>query len=96
MIAECQSAIRNLQSGTYYGVVAKWQGKGLQNPHHGFKSHRRLNVIDDCGLMILDCQSAICFINDVSGTSGWCKDLQNPQHGFPAARDCANPIEASM
>jgi hypothetical protein len=24
------------------GVVAKWQGKGLQNPHHGFKSHRRL------------------------------------------------------
>jgi hypothetical protein len=25
-----------------YGVVAKWQGKGLQNPHHGFKSRRRL------------------------------------------------------
>jgi hypothetical protein len=25
------------------GVVAKWQGKGLQNPHHGFKSHRRLS-----------------------------------------------------
>jgi hypothetical protein len=24
------------------GDVAKWQGKGLQNPHHGFKSHRRL------------------------------------------------------
>jgi hypothetical protein len=24
------------------GVVAKWQGKGLQNPHQGFKSPRRL------------------------------------------------------
>ena len=25
-----------------YGDVAKWQGKGLQNPHHRFKSDRRL------------------------------------------------------
>jgi hypothetical protein len=25
-----------------YGVVAKWQGKGLQNPDQGFKSPRRL------------------------------------------------------
>jgi hypothetical protein len=25
-----------------HGDVAKWQGKGLQNPDHGFKSHRRL------------------------------------------------------
>ena len=25
------------------GDVAKWEGKGLQNPHHGFKSRRRLN-----------------------------------------------------
>jgi hypothetical protein len=24
------------------GVVAKWQGKGLQNPDQGFKSPRRL------------------------------------------------------
>jgi hypothetical protein len=24
------------------GVVAKWEGKGLQNPDHGFKSRRRL------------------------------------------------------
>jgi hypothetical protein len=28
------------------GDVAKWQGKGLQNPHHGFKSHRRLKQKD--------------------------------------------------
>jgi hypothetical protein len=34
-----RSAIFNLFS---YGVVAKWQGKGLQNPDHGFKSRRRL------------------------------------------------------
>ncbi len=26
------------------GDVAKWQGKGLQNPDHGFKSRRRLNA----------------------------------------------------
>ena len=25
------------------GDVAKWQGKGLQNPDHGFKSRRRLS-----------------------------------------------------
>jgi hypothetical protein len=24
------------------GDVAKWEGKGLQNPDHGFKSRRRL------------------------------------------------------
>ena len=65
MIADCQSSIRNLESGSGYGVVAKWQGKGLQNPHHGFKSHRRLYVIDDCGLLIAYYQSAISFFNDV-------------------------------
>jgi hypothetical protein len=26
------------------GVVAKWQGKGLQNPHRGFDSRRRLSI----------------------------------------------------
>jgi hypothetical protein len=26
------------------GVVAKWQGKGLQNPHRGFDSRRRLRI----------------------------------------------------
>jgi hypothetical protein len=34
-----QSAFFNINS---YGVVAKWEGKGLQNPDHGFKSRRRL------------------------------------------------------
>ena len=29
----------------FYGVVAKWQGKGLQNPDHGFKSRRRLSEL---------------------------------------------------
>ena len=29
----------------YSGDVAKWQGKSLQNSHHGFKSHRRLFCI---------------------------------------------------
>ena len=29
----------------FYGVVAKWQGKGLQNPDHGFKSRRRLSKL---------------------------------------------------
>jgi uncharacterized metal-binding protein len=32
----------HLLSADYLGDVAKWQGKGLQNPEHGFKSHRRL------------------------------------------------------
>ena len=32
----------NASQNVIYGDVAKWQGKGLQNPHHGFKSHRRL------------------------------------------------------
>src|SRR5207248_6003161 len=27
-----------------HGDVAKWQGKGLQNPHRGFDSHRRLQA----------------------------------------------------
>ena len=31
-----------LLSADYLGDVAKWQGKGLQNPHQGFKSPRRL------------------------------------------------------
>ncbi len=30
----------------YYGDVAKWKGKGLQNPYHGFKSRRRLSFIN--------------------------------------------------
>ena|GEM_PF-5795487 len=29
----------------FHGVVAKWQGKGLQNPDHGFKSRRRLSKL---------------------------------------------------
>jgi hypothetical protein len=29
----------------FHGVVAKWQGKGLQNPDHGFKSRRRLSEL---------------------------------------------------
>jgi hypothetical protein len=37
----------------FFGVVAKWQGKGLQNPDHGFKSRRRL-----CELLI---RAAFCF-----------------------------------
>jgi hypothetical protein len=32
----------HLPSAFYSGDVAKWQGKGLQNPHQGFKSPRRL------------------------------------------------------
>jgi hypothetical protein len=38
---ECQSAILNFNHKKN-GDVAKWQGKGLQNPDHGSKSHRRL------------------------------------------------------
>ena len=38
MLANSQSAILDFNNG----VVAKWEGKGLQNPHHGFKSRRRL------------------------------------------------------
>jgi hypothetical protein len=33
-----------LHAKIYAGDVAKWQGKGLQNPHHGFKSRRRLKT----------------------------------------------------
>ena len=29
----------------FFGVVAKRQGKGLQNPDHGFKSRRRLSEL---------------------------------------------------
>jgi hypothetical protein len=32
----------HFQSAIHTGVVAKWEGKGLQNPDHGFKSRRRL------------------------------------------------------
>jgi hypothetical protein len=46
MIVDCeanqQSTIINLQF--FNGVVAKWQGKGLQNPDQGFKSPRRLCI----------------------------------------------------
>jgi hypothetical protein len=30
------------------GDVAKWQGKGLQNPHRGFNSRRRLKLKTIC------------------------------------------------
>ena len=32
----------SILTGNSNGVVAKWEGKGLQNPDHGFKSRRRL------------------------------------------------------
>ena len=32
-----------LRNDFHPGDVAKWQGKGLQNPHQGFKSPRRLS-----------------------------------------------------
>jgi hypothetical protein len=42
----CQGEGRGFESHRplfhLHGVVAKWEGKGLQNPHHGFKSRRRL------------------------------------------------------
>ena len=34
------------QHKSFSGDVAKWEGKGLQNPHHGFKSRRRLLFIE--------------------------------------------------
>ncbi len=34
--------VKILLPGFNHGVVAKWKGKGLQNPDHGFKSRRRL------------------------------------------------------
>ena len=37
-----------------YGDVAKWQGKGLQNPHHRFKSDRRLNDPPSGGFFIIE------------------------------------------
>ena len=39
MRAYRQSTILDL---IFFGVVAKWQGMGLQNPYHGFESRRRL------------------------------------------------------
>ena len=30
-----------------YGDVAKWQGRGLQNPDRRFESGRRLSIIPD-------------------------------------------------
>jgi hypothetical protein len=44
------------RSGNDYGVVAKWQGKGLQNPDHGSKSRRRLSKL---------LKRAALFINDL-------------------------------
>ena len=41
LIGMLQSAILILAPGSF-GDVAKWKGKGLQNPDHGFKSRRRL------------------------------------------------------
>jgi hypothetical protein len=43
-----KSSISNFQLPTY-GVVAKWEGKGLQNPDHGFKSRRRLKSVHGLG-----------------------------------------------
>ena len=39
-----------LRSNYLPGDVAKWQGKGLQNPHQGFKSPRRLKPQVEPGL----------------------------------------------
>jgi hypothetical protein len=36
-----------------HGDVAKWQGKGLQNPHQGFKSPRRLFQDTQRGVFLL-------------------------------------------
>lgn len=45
----CQGRGRGFESHRplflFLGVVAKWQGKGLQNPDHGFKSRRRLSKL---------------------------------------------------
>jgi hypothetical protein len=49
-----QSAIFNVRT---HGVVAKWEGKGLQNPDHGFKSRRRLSKLLK--------RAAFCF-NDIA------------------------------
>ena len=38
-----------------YGVVAKWQGKGLQNPDHGFKSRRRLSQLLQWAAVLFYC-----------------------------------------
>jgi hypothetical protein len=43
----------------FYGDVAKWQGKGLQNPHHGFKSHRRLTYESVKGFILGAAQNPI-------------------------------------
>ena len=51
-----QSTIRNLKSN---GVVAKWEGKGLQNPHHGFKSRRRLCKMLITGFLSEDCANPV-------------------------------------
>jgi hypothetical protein len=49
MVLEAIVASQIVYNGKY-GDVAKWQGKGLQNPHHGFKSHRRLSITYQSGL----------------------------------------------
>ena len=60
----------------FFGVVAKRQGKGLQNPDHGFKSRRRLYE-----LLI---RAAFCFPRldfgcwaggNEPGRTGWVKDV---------------------
>ena len=51
-----------------HGDVAKWQGKGLQNPHHGFKSRRRLKKNESAMTRFLFLQklryNLVIFISD--------------------------------
>jgi hypothetical protein len=46
--------------------MVEWQGKGLQNPQHGFPAARDYaNPIDgshDCGLRIDDCRWTITYL----------------------------------
>src|SRR4030065_2384163 len=44
-LARSLSVARGIPGNKLPGDVAKWQGKGLQNPHRGFNSHRRLLAI---------------------------------------------------
>jgi hypothetical protein len=95
-VVDQQSSIYN-QLTT--GVVAKRQGKGLQNPHHGFKSRRRLKKKRIR-------QGSFSFITG-SPPDGALQIPSTPQketnpsgfvfvhHGFPVGRGIANPVDAS-
>jgi hypothetical protein len=77
MIADCQSPIRNLESGAGYGVC-KTLIMG-SNP---------IDASDNCGLQIDGFGSSIdnpLFINDILLSKD--KDLHDPKHGFPSTRD---------